>query len=297
MIVGELRDGQLVIIDRVRETVRLAAGLSEHGELADDARTRAIGCLTTFGKRLQVLHVERVRVAGTSTIRRVRADSIFLADAEQALGHEIEIISGTEEARLIFSGVNHTLSPNDGLRLVIDIGGGSTEVILGEGSSPRALESLRLGCVSMTEMYFPDGRITRDAFDAARKAARVRIRPVKDFFRAKEDIEVIGTSGTIIATEHVARSSGLQKTGTLALRTIEALIEQIIDCGSIEAVNMQDLSERRAQVWPGGLAILAELVSELQIREMRVSNGALREGLLYDLLSRVQTRTEQDSLG
>ncbi len=288
MIVGELRHGQLVIIDRIRETVRLAEGLSAAGRLIDDARDRAIACLSRFGERLQAMHAASVRAAGTSTIRRAHEDSTFMAEAEAALGHPIDIISGIEEARLIYNGVTHSLPPNDGLRLVLDIGGGSTELILGQGPSPTALESLHLGCVSMTERFFPDGRITRAAFERARVAARLELRPVKAFFRDAGDIEAIGTSGTIVASERVARSSGMQESGVMTLATIEAMIELVLGFETIDELRLRDLSERRAQVWPGGLAILVELIGVLRIPALRVSEGALREGLLYDLLGRLQ---------
>ncbi len=288
MIVGELRHGQLVIIDRIRETVRLAEGFSKAGDLAEDARKRAITCLSKFGERLQTMRAASVRAAGTSTIRRAHEDSTFMTEAEAALGHPIDIISGIEEARLIYNGVTHSLPPNDGLRLVTDIGGGSTELILGQGTKPRALESLHLGCVSMTERCFPDGRITRTAFEKARVAARLELRPVKAFFRNTEDIEAIGTSGTIVSTERVARSIGLQESGDVTLVTIEALIERVLGFASIDELRLPGLSERRAQVWPGGLAILAELIGVLRIRALQVSDGALREGLLYDLLGRMQ---------
>ena len=288
MIVGELRHGQLVIIDRIRETVRLAEGLSDSGELTDEARDRAIACLSQFGERLQSMHAASVRAAGTSTIRRAREDSTFMSEAEAALGHPIDIISGIEEARLIYNGVTHSLPPNDGLRLVVDIGGGSTEVILGQGPKPRALESLHMGCVSMTERFFPDGVITREAFERARVAARLELRPVKAFFRDAGEIEAIGTSGTIVSTERVAREIGLQESGVLSLGTVEALIELVAGFHNISELSLRGLSERRSQVWPGGLAILAELISVLRIDGLRVSDGALREGLLYDLLGRLQ---------
>lgn len=288
MIVGEMRHGQLTIIDRLRETVRLAEGLSDDGELSSDARRRALDCLSQFGERLHTMHAASVRAAGTSTIRRAREDSTFMAEAEAALGHPIDVISGIEEARLIYAGVTHSLPPNPGLRLVVDIGGGSTEVILGQGPKPRALESLHMGCVSMTEKYFPDGCVTRQRLDKARVAARLELRPVKAFFRDAGDIEAIGTSGTIISTERVSRMVGIQESGELTLATVESLIDQVADFGSIENLSMSGLSVRRAQVWPGGLAILAELIAALRIDALRVSDGALREGLLYDLLGRLQ---------
>jgi exopolyphosphatase/guanosine-5'-triphosphate,3'-diphosphate pyrophosphatase len=288
MIVGELRHGQLAIIDRIKETVRLAEGLSEAGDLDDDARDRAIGCLSRFGERLHNMNAASVRAAGTSTIRRAHEDSTFMAEAESALGHPIEIISGLEEARLIYKGVTHSLPPNDGQRLVLDIGGGSTELILGEGPTPRVLESLYMGCVSMTERFFPEGRISRAAFDNARVAARLELRPIKAFFRDTGDREAIGTSGTILSTEQVAQSLGLQESGELTLEIVEQLIEVVLGFESINDLIVRGLSERRAQVWPGGLAILAELVGVLKIPVLRVSDGALREGLLYDLLGRLQ---------
>jgi exopolyphosphatase/guanosine-5'-triphosphate,3'-diphosphate pyrophosphatase len=287
MIVGELRHGQLTIIDRIKETVRLAEGLSDSGDLSPDARARALHCLSLFGQRLRDMHAENVRAAGTSTIRRAREDTGFMSEAEEALGHPIEIISGLEEARLIYMGVTHSLPSNDGLRLVMDIGGGSTELIIGQGPTPRALESLHLGCVRMTERFFPGGVVTREAFDAARVAARLELRPVKAFFRGSGEIEAIGTSGTILSTERVASALGIVERD-LTLAALEALIERVIEAGSVDELRMPGLSERRAQVWPGGLSILAELIGVLRIERLKVSDGALREGLLYDLLGRLQ---------
>ncbi len=287
MIVGELRHGQLAIIDRIRETVRLAEGLSSKGDLSDDARQRALDCLARFGERLRDMRAGSVRVAGTSTIRRAREDTSFMLEAEALLGHPIEVISGIEEARLVYKGVTYSLPPTDGMRLVTDIGGGSTEVILGHASVPRALESLHMGCVSMTERFFPAGEITKSGFNKARMAARLELRPVKAFFRGAADIQAIGTSGTIRATETVAQALGLVDAG-ITLQTIESLIDKVLEFKSVDELSLKGLSERRAQVWPGGLSILVELLSTLRIDEMKVSDGALREGLLYDLLGRLQ---------
>jgi len=286
MIVGELRHGQLAIIDRIRETVRLAEGLTANGELSEEARQRALDCLSRFGERLRDMRAGSVRAAGTSTIRRARDDSSFMLDAEARLGHPIEVVSGIEEARLVYKGVTHSLPPTDGMRLVTDIGGGSTEIILGLASQPRALESLHMGCVSMTEKFFRDGEITRSGFKKARMAARLELRPVKAFFRGS-DIQAIGTSGTIRATEAVAQAMGLADSG-ITLKTIESLIDTVLEFKSVSELSLKGLSERRAQVWPGGLSILAELLNTLRIDEMKVSDGALREGLLYDLLGRLQ---------
>ncbi|MDJ0751274.1 MAG: Ppx/GppA phosphatase family protein [Woeseiaceae bacterium] len=287
MIVGELRHGQLAVLDRIRETVRLAEGLSDKGDISPDARKRALDCLSRFGERLRDVHANNVRAGGTSTIRRAREDTGFMVEAEAALGHPIEIVSGIEEARLIYNGVTHSLPPTEGLRLVMDIGGGSTELILGRGPQPRALESLHMGCVSMTERFFPDGRITRAGFEKARVAAQLELRPVKAFFRNVADVEAIGTSGTIRATEAVAVALGISE-GGLTLSHLEQLIERVLEYDSTADLTLEGLSERRAQVWPGGLSILAELLQVLDIGFLHMSDGALREGLLYDLLGRLQ---------
>jgi len=287
MIVGELRHGQLAILDRIRETVRLAEGLSDKGDISPDARQRAIDCLSRFGERLRDMKAGSVRAAGTSTIRRAREDSTFMVEAETALGHPIEIISGIEEARLIYNGVAHSLPPTDGLRLVMDIGGGSTELILGQATHPKALESLHMGCVSMTERLFPGGEITRAGFSKARMAAQLELRPVKAFFRDASGVEAIGTSGTIRSTEAVARDLGISESG-LTLDVVEQLIDKVLESDHVAELSLHGLSDRRAQVWPGGLSILAELLKVLNIDELQVSDGALREGLLYDLLGRLQ---------
>ena len=288
MIVGEIRHGQLTIIDRLRETVRLSEGLTVDGDLSTAARRRALECLSRFGERLHDMHASSVRAAGTNALRRARDSKAFGEEAERALGHPIEVISGIEEARLIYVGVINSLPRNDGFRLVLDIGGGSTEVILGQADKPKALESLQMGCVAMTETYFRGGVISGDNFTQARLAARLKLRPVKAFFRDSFDIDAIGTSGTIIATETVARELGIIESSDLTPAAVEQLIEQVLKFCHIDELSLPGLAERRAQVWPGGLAILAELLSVLRVSKLKISDGALREGLLYDHLGRLQ---------
>ena len=177
---------------------------------------------------------------------------------------------------------------NDGKRLVRDIGGGSTELILGEGSRTVALESLHMGCVSLTERFFPAGQITAHGFTKARTAARLELRPVKRYFRADGEIEAIGTSGTILSAERAAADFGFCDDGNLTLKALEKLIAEVQKFDNVADVSLRGVSARRAQVWPGGLSILAELFYALQIDILRVSDGALREGLLYDLLGRMR---------
>ena len=293
MIVGELRHGQLTIIDRLKETVRLSEGLDTAGTLIEPAKQRALDCLSRFGERLRDMHASNVRAAGTSTLRRARDAGEFCKAAEQALGHPIEVISGLEEARLIYGGVTHSMPANDGQRLVIDIGGGSTELIMGLGDRPRALESLHMGCVLMTERHFPAGRISKAGFDAARMAVRLKMRPIKAFFRDSPNIEAVGTSGTILATEAVARALGIIET-ELTPAAVEALIGRVIEFEHVDSLILPGLPERRGQVWPGGLAILAELMMVLRIDRLKTSDGALREGLLYDSIGRMQHRDARE---
>lgn len=287
MIVAELRHGQLAIIDRLKETVRLSEGLKDKGQLTDAARQRALDCLSRFGERLRDMHASSVRTAGTSALRRASNSGDFLEAAEKALGHPIEVISGIEEARLIYAGVTHSMPPTGGKRLVLDIGGGSTELILGEAEMPSALESLHMGCVLMTEKYFAGGRISSHRMGKARTAAQLQLRPVKAYFRDTVGIESVGTSGTIISIEVVARQLGIIESNDLTADAVEQVIRKVLEFDSTEELNLPGLPERRAQVWPGGLAILVELMSGLRIERLKVSDGALREGLLYDHVGRL----------
>lgn len=288
MIVGELRHGQLAIIDRLKETVRLSEGLRKNGQLSRAARKRALQCLSRFGERLRDMRASTVRAAGTSALRRASDSQAFRKDAEEALGHPIEVISGIEEARLIYSGVTHSLPPYEGIRLVMDIGGGSTELILGQGARPKALESLHLGCVGMTEKFFRRGRISKRNFDQARLAARLEITPVQAFFKDASELEAIGTSGTILATATVARELGLVEVNDLTPAVLEKIIERSLSFDNTSKLTLPGLQQARAQVWPGGLAILVELLGVLGVERLRTSDGALREGLLYDHLGRLK---------
>ncbi|MEM8548269.1 MAG: Ppx/GppA phosphatase family protein [Pseudomonadota bacterium] len=289
MVVAALRHGQLTIIDRLRETVRLAEGLTRENGLAMAARDRALACLERFGERLRELDAAQVRAAGTNTLRLVSSDQGFRAMAERALGHPIEVIAGVEEARLIYLGVAHSLPPEAGKRLVIDIGGGSTEMIIGAGLTAETLQSLGMGCVGKTERFFGDGRLKSKSFVRARLAARLKLEPVKAAFIDRGWQHAIGASGTIRSVEKVALELGLIAPGEAVTKAVvEQLIERAVDCRTIGKLDLPGLSARRAQVWPGGLSILVEIMAALGIEALTTSDGALREGLLYDLVGRLQ---------
>ena len=287
MVVARYSHGQLIIVDRLREMVRLAAGLDEQGRLERGAVERAIDCLERFAQRLRDMKAESVRVVGTNTLRRARRKGAFLDRARAALGFPIEIISGIEEARLVYLGVAHTTPSEPGRRLVTDIGGGSTELIIGEGLHTTKLESLHMGCVSMSGRYFDDGVITEKRIKRARLAARLELEPVQAAFKSAGWNSAVGSSGTIRAVGDVLRSQG-QADGSITPDALENLLDQCVRIGDISRLKLPGLTDERAPVFIGGLAILAELFSVLQIDSMRVAEGALREGLLYDLVGRLR---------
>jgi exopolyphosphatase / guanosine-5'-triphosphate,3'-diphosphate pyrophosphatase len=285
MVVARYSHGQLVIIDRLREMVRLAAGVAENGRIDKDVAARALGCLQRFGQRLRDMHADSVRVVGTNALRLAHRKQAFLERAREALGHPIEIIAGMEEARLIYSGVAHTMPNEPGKRLVVDIGGGSTELIIGEGLNPLELESLQMGCVSISERFFRDGKISGKRFERARLAARLELEPVQAAFRRRGWDTTAGSSGTVRAIGEAIRAldpSALAITPAGIARTIE----YCVDMGHTRDLNLAPITEDRRPVFPGGLAILAEVFSVLEINEMKIAEGAMREGLLYDMLGR-----------
>ena len=285
MVVARHSHGQLVIIDRLREMVRLAAGVAENGRIDKDVAARALACLQRFGQRLRDMQADSVRVVGTNALRLAHKKQVFLERAREALGHPIEIIGGMEEARLIYSGVAHTTPNEPGRRLVIDIGGGSTELIIGESLTPLELESLQMGCVSMSERFFRDGKISAKRFERARLAARMELEPVQAAFRRLGWDNTAGSSGTVRAIGEAIRVLD-SASHAITPGGIERLIEFCSDAGHIRELNLEPITEDRRPVFPGGLAILAEVFSVLDIKDMRIAEGAMREGLLYDMLGR-----------
>ncbi len=284
--------GRLQVVDRLREMVRLAAGLDPKTRCLDEStQTRALETLARFGQRLRGLPREVVRVVGTNTLRSAKNAAQFIARAEAALGHEIEIISGREEARLIYLGVVACLSGNE-RRLVVDIGGGSTEVIVGEGLNPLERESLHMGCISWTRAHFPDGRLSGRAWQRAVLAARTQLEPVEAGFRRLGWERAVGASGTVRAVAKVTEALG-GGAGVITVEGLKAVADAVLEARHIERLRLPGLDAQRAPVFPGGLAVLTALFQGLGIEAMEVSDGALREGLLYDLLGRLHRH--QDS--
>jgi exopolyphosphatase/guanosine-5'-triphosphate,3'-diphosphate pyrophosphatase len=288
MIVARLVGDEPKLIDRLQEGVRLAAGLDEEGRLSRSARERALDCLGRFGQRLRGMKARAVRAVGTSTLRRARDARKFLARAEKALGHPIEIISGQEEARLIYQGVARSLPADGGPRLVIDIGGGSTELILGERLEPRRLVSLPMGCVNYSRQYFRKGRLSAGHFRDAETAARVELEPVEGVFEGRWQV-AIGSSGTVRAVAAIARANGWGD-GEITRAALKKLRAELVRAGHVERLALAGLNPDRAPVIAGGVAVLGALFEALEIECLQVSDAALREGLLHDLLGRLQHR-------
>lgn len=289
MLVARENAGQLQIIDRLREAVRLAAGLDADRHLSPEAQARALACLTRFGQRLQGVPTDRVRVAGTNTLRRMRDGAAFIAAAEKALGHEIEIISGVEEARLVYSGVTHGMGRSRPRRLVVDIGGGSTELIIGKGDDPKLMESVALGCVVHSQRYFADGVISRARFRQARLAARVELEFLERRYREAGWDCAIGASGTVRGAWRVMMAQGWAE-DRISREALEKTVNMTVAAGHVSAIDFSGLREDRRPVFAGGLAVLAGVFDALNLEEMETSEHALREGLVYDLLGRLENR-------
>jgi exopolyphosphatase/guanosine-5'-triphosphate,3'-diphosphate pyrophosphatase len=286
MLVARSQHGEPSIVDRLREMVRLASGLDDQGFLDAPSQERALACLRRFGQRLRDMRADQVRVVGTNTLRRARNGDAFLAKAEEALGHPVEVISGIEEARLIYLGVSHHTDSTDGANLVIDIGGGSTELIIGEGHEPQHLESLYVGCVGVSRAHFDDGKLSAKRFERARLAVRLELRPVAATFRRRGWKRALGSSGTVRAASDIAQELKLAENG-LSLGAVEKIIEELIKARRVEDLRLPGLGAERAPVFAGGVAILAEVMAALKVERLGVSTGALREGLLYDMLGRL----------
>ena len=287
MKIAHVFDNELKVVDRLRESVQLAAGLDAKQHIDSEAQERAIACLSRFGERLREVPSGSIRAVGTNTLRKARNSGELIDAMEQALGHPIEIISGIEEARLIYLGVAHSLAADRNRRLVMDIGGGSTELIIGEGFVPIRTESLYMGCISMTRKYFTDGAITRKAWKRAILAAEMELVPIEAEYRKLGWEVAIGASGTIRAVAKIINK--VSGSDEITLEALQDLAGYVLNIGYISKLGITSgLSDERIQTLPGGLAVLLATFHSLGIKSMRISDGALREGLLYNQLKRIR---------
>lgn len=293
---------QLRPIDTLRESVRLAAGLTDNKLLGNDAYQRGLTAIRRFGERIRGFDPSKVRAVATNTLRVAKNAPSFIRDAEEALGFPIEVIAGVEEARLIYIGAAHEVSAVQGNRLVVDIGGGSTEFIIGKGYEPKLMESLYIGCVSHSLRFFPKGNIDAHAFKEAELAARREIQVISGAYLKSGWKQVIGSSGTARALADLIaennfnghQSEGLTMgrvngaSGLITRDGLRSMKKHLLKYDNISQVVLQGLKDDRRSVWPGGLAIMIAVFDELGIESMEVTDAALRVGVLYDLLGRSQ---------
>ncbi|NIF24564.1 MULTISPECIES: guanosine-5'-triphosphate,3'-diphosphate diphosphatase [Pantoea] len=281
MLVVREVSGSIQTVARIKRKVRLAAGLDKSSQLSAEAMARGWQCLRLFSEQLQDIPPEQIRVVATATLRLATNAETFLSAAREILGCDINVISGEEEARLIYQGVAHTTGGSD-KRLVVDIGGGSTELATGDGAHASVLFSLSMGCVTWLERYFSDRHLAKENFAQAEEAARAMIAPVVSRLREQHWDVCVGASGTVQALQEIMVAQGMDERITLS--KLQQLKQRAIQCGKLEELEIEGLTLERALVFPSGLSILIAIFQELNIESMTLAGGALREGLVYGML-------------
>ncbi|OWS74974.1 exopolyphosphatase [Pantoea sp. VS1] len=296
MVIARVVDGAMQVLGRLKQRVHLADGLDAQNRLSEEAMERGLSCLALFAERLQGFSAANVTIVGTHTLRIASNAEEFLQRAAEVIPYPIEVISGNEEARLIFMGVEHT-QPEKGRKLVIDIGGGSTELVIGEDFEPQLVESRRMGCVSFANLYFPKGEISQENFRRARLAAAQKLETLAWQYRLQGWQYALGASGSIKAACEVLLAMG-EKEKRVTPENIDMLVSEVLKHKSFAALSLPGLSDERKAVFVPGLAILCGVFDALAIRELRLSDGALREGVLYEMEGRfrhqdIRSRTAQ----
>ena len=287
MVLAKADHSEIRILERQGEKVQLAAGIDDQRMLSEEAMQRGLDCLGRFGQLIQGLPHGAVRIVGTNALREARNRGEFIRRAEAVLGHPVEVISGREEARLIYLGVSHTIANTPGKRLVADIGGGSTEFIVGQQFEPLLRESLQMGCVSYTQRYFRDGKITPARYAQAYTAARLELMSIEQGLQRLGWQEAVGASGTIRAIGLAIKAGGLGN-GEINVEGLAWVKRKVFKLGDAEKLDIDGIKPDRRQIFPAGLAIAEAIFDALDLQRMTHSEGALREGVLYDLLGRHQ---------
>lgn len=282
--IARVEGEQFYMLDGLRESVRLAAGLTGDDYLDVAAQERALKALSRFSERLRGLPPEAVRAVGTNSLRVAKNAADFIPQAERALGFPIEVIAGREEARLIYMGVAHGLPPSNTNRLVMDIGGGSTEFIIGNGLEPIKLESLYMGCVSFSARFFADGKITKQNLKQADLAARSELQTIAVAYRGQWG-EALGSSGTARMLAEILLQNGYSD-GGITRDGLEQLRTYMLKVGDVQKLSLLGLKVDRLHAFAGGFSIMYAAFCELSIAKMQPAQGALREGVLYDLWGR-----------
>jgi exopolyphosphatase/guanosine-5'-triphosphate,3'-diphosphate pyrophosphatase len=283
--VGRVVGNLIYPLDSFKESVRLAAGLTAEKTLDRASQLRALDALSRFGERLRGFEGKAVRAVATNTLRVAKNAAHFLPEAEAALGFPIEVIAGREEARLIYLGVAHSQADTRSQQLVVDVGGGSTEFIIGRNLKPLQLESLYMGCVSFSLRFFPGGRVDKKSMKEAELAARKELQAIVHAYRATGWEEAVGSSGTAKALVDLLEQNGLSP-GGITCAGLEELKSMLVRAGDASRLQLDGLRADRIPVLPGGLAIMSAVFKEFELERMVFSEGALRLGVLYDLLGR-----------
>ena len=291
--IGRVEGGQIYRLDTVRETLRMGAGLDDRDNLTPLAQREAIACLARFGERLRGFDRGAVRAVATNTFRVAKNVAKFLPRAEAALGFPIDVIGGHEEARLIYLGVAHLLPATDTPRLVVDIGGGSTEFIIGRGMNPERLESLKLGCVTMTRRFFADGSLDADVLETAQTHAQVEIEAIAREFSRRHWHDAYASSGTALALADILEQNGFSE-GGITPGGLARLRKRMVAARNARRLELEGLKAERTPVLAGGFAVMAAAVEELGIARINPVGGALRLGVLYDLLGRREHRDSRE---
>ncbi|MFB9866624.1 exopolyphosphatase [Vreelandella sulfidaeris] len=286
LLVANYQHERLQVVARLGEKVQLAAGLDDDGLLSEAAMQRALDCLGRFAPFLSDITNTNLRIVGTNALRDAHNSQTFIERAEAQLGHAIEIIAGREEARLIYLGAAHALAEN-GRRLIVDIGGGSTEFIIGEAFEPKALESLRMGCVTFSRRFFPDGELNEKRMRRAELAALSELANIQRPYQRLGWDDPVGSSGTIKAAASVLFAYGdTPHEGVITRGGLKKLRERLLKCKQLDKVELEGLKADRAKVFPAGIAILGAIFEAFDLTQMRFADGALREGVLYDMAGR-----------
>lgn len=293
LLVARREHGELRVLDRIREMVRLGGGLDEEGNLDIEVQQRALDCLSRFGQRLRGIPAANLRAVGTQTFRRLKNADEFLLTAENALECPIDIIAGREEARLVYLGVSQWVAGARQRKLVMDIGGGSTELVIGEGVDPIEMESMQFGCVSVTNRFFKTGKINARTLRKAQRAVAAELQELQTVYRNAGWQTAIGSSGTFRSAASMCEANGWCGKGVTA-QALKKLKQKALSFKTIDDIDIAGLSERRKPVFIGGLAVLLACFKALAIKEMLVSPYALREGVLQDLLGRLEHRDPRD---
>ena len=289
LVIAAIRLPHIRVIDRIREAVRLAAGMHQDRKIDEETQSRALACLERFGERLRDFPSANVRVVGTNALRQANNAAEFLARARLALGHPIQVISGYEEARLIYAGVTHRLETSSRRRLVIDIGGGSTEVIVGVGGRPMHIESFDVGALSIMLRFFPEGRVTRSAMRTAVLAVGLEIQTFIATIALSGWESVIGSSGSILAVARVIVQYEFGGTA-VTYAGLKKVRDLLIERGKVSPADYPYLNPDRVLVLAGGVAILLALFKHLNIESMEVTEGGIRDGILLDIVGRMEQR-------